>query len=67
MTLSEYFCTEPKGAIGEMAAYVGITQTWMSLLIHGHRQPSAVLAIKLEKATQGLVTRGELRPYLFVM
>ena len=67
MTLIEYFKSEPKGSIGEMAAYLGITQTWMSLLVHEHRRPSAELAVKLEKATQGLVSRGELRPDLFVM
>ena len=67
MTLSEYFDTEPKGAIGEMAAYLEITQTWMSLLINGHRRPSPELAIKIEKATQGLVKRDELRPDLFVV
>jgi len=67
MTLLEYFQTEPKGAIGEMAAYLGVTQTWMSLLINEHRRPSAELAVKIEKATQGLVGRDVLRPDLFVM
>lgn len=67
MTLEEYFATEPKGAIGEMAGYLGITQTWMSLLLNGHRRPSPELAIKIEKATQGLVTRDDLRPDLFVV
>lgn len=65
MTLQEYFKEEPKGAILEMAEYLGVTATWLSLLIHGHRKPSAKLAIKLEQATQGLVTRKELRSDIF--
>ena len=67
MNLQEYFAEEPKGAITEMAIFLGITQTWMSLLINGHRQPSPELAIKIEKATQGLVDRKILRPDLFEM
>jgi DNA-binding transcriptional regulator YdaS (Cro superfamily) len=65
MTLKEYFSTEPIGARGEMARYLGISLTWMSLLISERRAPSAALAVKIEKATQGLVTRKELRSDLF--
>ena len=67
MTLKEYFKTEPMGAVNEMAEYLGITPTWLSLLIHGHKRPSAELAIKIEKATEGLVPRTVLRPDLFVV
>jgi DNA-binding transcriptional regulator YdaS (Cro superfamily) len=67
MTLQEYFSTEPLGSKGEMAEYLDISLTWMSLLIHQRRTASANLAIKIEKATQGLVTRKELRPDLFSM
>ena len=65
MTLQEYFKTEPLGARGEMADYLGISLTWLSLLIHERRTASAALAVKIEKATQGLVTRKDLRPDLF--
>lgn len=65
MTLNEYFATEPHGSKREMAEYLGITTTWLSLLLSGKRVPSAKLAAALEKATQGLVTRRELRPDLF--
>ena len=65
MTLEEYFSTEPMGAITEMAEYLGITTTWMSLLINNRRRPSAQLSVKIEKATQGLVKREHLRPDLF--
>jgi DNA-binding transcriptional regulator YdaS (Cro superfamily) len=65
MTLTEYFKTDALGAKGEMSRYLGITPTWMSLLLSGRRKPSPALAIKLEVATGGLVTRQELRPDIF--
>ena len=65
MKLIDYFNEEPIGAIKEMAEYLGVTQSWMSLLIHEKRRPSAALAKRIEEATQGLVTRKELRPDLF--
>ena len=66
MTLNEYFKDEPHGSITEMAQYIGVSPTWMSLLIHGHRKASFHVAVKLEKATQGLVTLRDLRPDLYV-
>lgn len=48
-----------------MADYLGITLTWLGLIMHKKRKPSAALAVKIEKATQGLVTAKELRPDLF--
>ena len=67
MDLKEYFKGEPMGAVNEMAEHLGITATWLSILIHNHKRPSAMLAIKIEKATQGLVKREVLRPDLFVL
>lgn len=66
MTLAEYFSTEPRGAKVEMAQYLEITDTYMSLLIHEKRRPSPHMAIKIEAATQGLVTRQDLRPDLYI-
>mgnify|MGYP006268199755 CR=1 FL=1 len=65
MTLTEYFATEPRGAKIEMAEYLGITPTWLSLLMSGRKRASPLLAVKIEEATQKLVTREELRPDLF--
>jgi DNA-binding transcriptional regulator YdaS (Cro superfamily) len=65
MTLTEYFKEEPLGAIKEMAEYLGVSVVWLSLIIHGHRRPSPKLAIAIEKATQGLVSRKDLRSDLF--
>lgn len=65
MNLKQYFKDEPYGAKKEMAEYLGITQTWLGLLINGSCRPSPKLAKKIEKATQGLVPKKELRPDLF--
>lgn len=65
MTLNEYFATEPRGSKMEMAEYLGITPTWLSLLMSGRKRASPLLAVKIEEATQKLVTRQELRPDLF--
>ena len=62
MTLSEYFSTEPRGAKLEMAEHLGITPTWLSLLMSGRKRASPLLCVKIEEATQQLVTRKELRP-----
>ena len=66
MTLLEYFKTDIRGSKAEMAEFLGITPTWISLLISGRRKASPVLALALEKATGGLVTRQELRPDIFL-
>ena len=65
MKLKDYFAEEPIGAIKEMAEYLGVTQAWMSQIIHERRKCSAALAKRIEEATQGLVKRKELRPDLF--
>ena len=65
MDLKAYFKDEPYGAKKEMAEHLGITPTWLGLLLRKARRPSAALAKKIEKATQGLVTAKELRPDLF--
>ena len=65
MNLKQYFKDEPLGAKKEMAEFLGITQTWLGLLISKKRRPSPALAKKIEKATQRLVTAKELRPDLF--
>ena len=67
MSLTEYFSTEPRGAKTEMAKYLGITITYMSLMIHGKRRPSMPMALSIERATQGLVTIKDLRPDLLLV
>ena len=65
MHLKQYFKGEQYGAKKEMAEYLGITPTWLGLLIRRARQPSPELAKRIERATQKLVTAKELRPDLF--
>jgi DNA-binding transcriptional regulator YdaS (Cro superfamily) len=65
MTLNEYFADEPRGAKLEMAQYLGVSATWLSLILKGTKRPSAGLCLRIEQATQGLVTRVELRSDLF--
>ena len=67
MTLDDYFREEPHGAKQEMADHLGITATWLSLLIHGKQKASPHLAIRIEQATQGLVTKEELRGDVFLV
>jgi DNA-binding transcriptional regulator YdaS (Cro superfamily) len=66
MTLTEYFSTEPRGAKSEMAEYLRISPTWLSLIMNGSRKASPELSLRIELATQGLVTRSELRPDIFL-
>jgi DNA-binding transcriptional regulator YdaS (Cro superfamily) len=65
MTLTEYFVGEPRGSKIEMAKHLGITPTWLSLIMNGSKRASPLLCAKIEQATQKLVTRQELRPDLF--
>ena len=65
MTLTEYFSTEPRGSKIEMAEYLGISQTWLSLIMSGRKRASATICIKIEEATQKLVTRKDLRQDIF--
>ncbi|CAB4241127.1 Putative bacterial antitoxin YdaS [uncultured Caudovirales phage] len=66
MTLQDYFKTDVRGSKAEMAEYLKITPTWLSLLISGRRKASPVLALAIEAATNGLVTRQVLRPDIFL-
>lgn len=65
MDLKEYFAEEPYGSKKEMAEHLGITPTWLGLLIRKVRKPSPQLAKRIERATQKLVTAKQLRPDLF--
>lgn len=65
MTLAKFFEKHPRGYKQQFAAIVGITPTWLGLLIGGSRKPSPKLAKLIEKKTDGKVTAEELRPDLF--
>ena len=65
MNLAEYFQTQPRGTKVEMAKKLGITKTWLSLIITGKKIPSPSLCNLIESLTKGKVKRKELRPDIF--
>lgn len=65
MTLKEYFAKQPFGAVTEMAATLGISRTWLSLVAHGRKPASPTLCILIERLTKGKVKRKVLRPDLY--
>ena len=65
MNLKQWFADAKLGAKKDFADKLGITPTWLCLLIGKKKKPSALLARKIEKATKGAVPAKELRPDLF--
>jgi DNA-binding transcriptional regulator YdaS (Cro superfamily) len=65
MTLTEFFADKPRGSKVELARKVGVSKTWMSLVIAGRQPPSPELARDIEVATGGAVKRADLRPDIF--
>jgi len=65
MTLREWLARQPRGKQQEIARIVGVSETWMSLLVNGKGRPSAELANVLHSLTNGEVPREELRPDIF--
>ena len=62
MTLQEFFAKQPRGTKARIARECEISKTWMSLILSGRKPAGACLAINLEAATQGAVTKAEIRP-----
>lgn len=65
MTLADYFLSTPRGSKGELAKALGVSRTWVSLLISGKGKASPFLAKKIEEFTKGQVTAASLRPDIF--
>ena len=65
MTLKQYFLDKPRGAKAAMAEAMGVSRTWVALIISGARMPGAELAVAIHKYTNGEVSKKELRPDLF--
>ena len=62
MNLSEY---AEKHGRAELAEALQTSPAYVSQLASGHRRITAEMAIKIERATNGEVTRHELRPDLY--
>lgn len=67
MTLQDYFAGKERGAKAVMAEALGISRTWLSLIITSRELPSAELAVAIEKYTKGKVKRKVLRPDIFAV
>lgn len=65
MTLTQFFDTKPRGAKLAMAQKLGVSKTWMSLVISGRQMPSPTLSVAIERYTRGQVRRTTLRPDIF--
>ena len=65
MTLTEYFADKPRGAKIALARKLGVSKTWLSLVISGRQMPSPELARDIELNTGRKVKRAELRPDIF--
>jgi len=65
MKLSEYFTTEPYGSKALMAKELGISKTWLSLVITNRKLPSPALSVAISAYTKNRVTKKDLRPDIF--
>ena len=65
MQLDEYLQGKPRGTTARLAARLGITKTWMSLIVSRRRKPSPELAVLIEECTEGKVKRRDLLPEIF--
>lgn len=66
MQLKDYFENKPHGSKADFAKSLGVTKTWLSLIMSGRKIPSPSLCIQIEKLTKRKVKRKELRPDIFI-
>ena len=62
MNLATYVEQLPRGGKKLFAIRLGVTASYLSRLISGDRSITAERAIQIEDATEGAVSRAELRP-----
>jgi len=65
MTLQEWFADRPYGSKKQFSADLGITPTWLGLILSGRKKCSAALAKAIEVKTKKMVKAKTLRPDLF--
>jgi hypothetical protein len=66
MQLKEYLDSKPYGSKADFAESLGISKTWLSLILNGSKQPSIHLCIEIERLTKRKVKRKDLRPDFFI-
>ena len=64
MTFEQYWAALPPGAKRRFADRLGIALCRLSSIAHGRIRCGAVTAIKLERATGGVVTKETLAPHI---
>ncbi len=62
MNLKTYLSSRERGARSQLAAKLGISISYLSQLVSGKAPISVTRCIAIEQATQGAVTRSDLRP-----
>jgi DNA-binding transcriptional regulator YdaS (Cro superfamily) len=65
MPLREWLKSQGRGSQQKLAQTIGVSETWMSLLVNGRVPCSPALATAIHQVTEGAVTRLELRPDIF--
>ena len=65
MDMKEYIKTEGRDAAKHLASRVGTKYVYLSQIASGFRKPSNILAVAIERETEGRITRRELRPDLY--
>ena len=61
MDLSSYLAAE-RGRAAALARDIGVAAAFLSQMASGVRRVSPALAVRIEKATAGVVSRRDLRP-----
>lgn len=62
MTLIEYLNSVPMDRRAELAAYCGTSFDYLRQIGYGNRPCSPLIAVCLERASHGLITRKDLFP-----
>ena len=65
MPLREWLKSQGRGSQQKLAQTIGVSETWISLLVNGRVLCSPALATAIHQVTEGAVTRLELRPDIF--
>jgi DNA-binding transcriptional regulator YdaS (Cro superfamily) len=65
MKLNDFFTHQPHGSKAAMAKALGISKTWLSLIITEKEMPSPTLAVAISNYTKNKVKRQVLRPDIF--
>lgn len=67
MKLKTYLDRLPYGAKKQLAEQAGISPSHISRMLRGDLMPSPGVAVNIERATCGQVTRKDLRPHDWLM